>query len=593
MTETGPAPLRVVMFVYNDVSRDSRVLREAKSLVDAGHQVTVIGRPHSTEERSVTRQERDGYSILLVPPPHVWRTWLYRYRKPWRMRGLIARRFIYWMGRGPVGWVRAVAFVGVAIAMVGMSIIRLPFIAISGGLSKSNHNSTFDWLIRFRFGVLGWARAASAAAPEADVYHGHDLTGLPAAVRARDRCGGLVVYDSHEFFVESGSNAARPRWAKWLLSRLERRLSARATALVTVNRTLGRTLHDRLSMSRIVVVHNCPARWDPPPTPVDPLRPAAGLAPGTPVVLYHGGFTRDRGLLELADAMLEPGLEAAHLVLLGFGPLEDDLRSRAREARCGGRVHVLSPVRPDQLPEWVAAADVGAMPNQPRTANERLSTPNKLFESLAVGLPVVSSDFPERRSIVVDDPDGPLGALCDPTDVGSIAAAIRSILDLDPAARADLRARCLRAAHDRWNWETESAKLVELYASLAAELAAGTAASGLTRARAGQDVPRGARLAGPPRRRRCRGCRRSACRASRPRRRTSRARGIRTIRWRQRRRRRHAAPRGPSGRQPAPDRRGVPVARRAGRGRAPWRRRHEGSPPGPAPVTREHRRCRP
>ncbi|MGZ8437623.1 MAG: glycosyltransferase [Candidatus Limnocylindrales bacterium] len=478
MTEGRSAALRVVMFVHNDVSRDSRVLREARSLVDAGHQVTIIGRPHSADERSVTRQERDGFSILLVPPPHVWRTWLYRYRKPWRMRGLIARRFRYWLGRGPAGWVRAVAFIGVAIAMVVMSIIRLPFIAISGGRGKSTHNSTLDWLIRFRFGVLGWARTASAAAPRADVYHGHDLTGLPAAVRAADRFGGLVVYDSHEFFVESGSNAGRPAWAKWLLSRLERRLSARATALVTVNRTLGRTLDERLAMTRIVVVHNCPPRWDPPVSPVDPLRPTAGLPPGTPVVLYHGGFTRDRGLLELADAMLEPGLEDAHLVLLGFGPLEADLLARSREPRADGRLHVLPAVPPDQLPDWVAAADVGAMPNQPRTANERLSTPNKLFESLAVGLPVVSSDFPERRSIVVDDPDGPLGALCDPTDIRSIATAIRSILDLDPAARADLRARCLRAAHDRWNWETESAKLVALYASLGDEAAAAEATAG-------------------------------------------------------------------------------------------------------------------
>jgi glycosyltransferase involved in cell wall biosynthesis len=479
MSDARPAALRVVMFVYNDVTRDSRVLREARSLVDAGHQVTVIGRPHSTDERAVTCTERDGFSILLVPAPHVWRTWLNRYRKPWRMRGLIARRFTYWLGRGPAGWVRAVAYIGVAIAMVGLSIIRLPFIAVSGGLSQSTHDSTLDWLIRFRFGVLGWARAAALAAPPADVYHGHDLSGLPAAVRARDRSGGLVVYDSHEFFMESGSNAARPAWAKRIVARLERQLAARAAALVTVNRTLGQILRERLAMSRIVVVHNCPPRWDPPASLADPLRPAAHLAPGTPVVLYHGGFTRDRGLLELADAMLEPGLEDAHLVLLGFGPLEADLKARAQEPRAGGRVHVLPAVTPDRLPEWVAAADVGAMPNQPRTANERLSTPNKLFESLAVGLPVVSSDFPERRSIVMDDPDGPLGAVCDPTDIGSIAAAIRSILDLDPAARADLRARCLRAAHDRWNWETESAKLVGLYASLADEAATtGTAAAG-------------------------------------------------------------------------------------------------------------------
>ena len=110
------------------------------------------------------------------------------------------------------------------------------------------------------------------------------------------------------------------------------------------------------------------------------------------------------------------------------------------------------------------------MPNQPVTANERLSTPNKLFESMAVGLPVVSSDFPERRRIILGDPEGPLGAVCDPTSPEAIATAIRSILDLPPAERAALRSRILRAAHERWNWETESARLVALYEELAAEL---------------------------------------------------------------------------------------------------------------------------
>ncbi len=90
----------------------------------------------------------------------------------------------------------------------------------------------------------------------------------------------------------------------------------------------------------------------------------------------------------------------------------------------------------------------------------------------------MASDFLEMRRIVLDDPDGPLGAVCDPADPASIASAIRSVLDLDPADRANLRSRCLRAAHDRWNWETESAKLVALYASLADAAAADAAAAG-------------------------------------------------------------------------------------------------------------------
>jgi glycosyltransferase involved in cell wall biosynthesis len=202
----------------------------------------------------------------------------------------------------------------------------------------------------------------------------------------------------------------------------------------------------------------------PDPAP-DLLRERLGLPPGTPVVLYHGGLTEERGLLPLLDAVLRPGMGDVHLVFLGGGPLRDRLASRAAEPAAGKRVHLLDAVPPDELAAWVASADVGVMPNQPVNANELLSTPNKLFESMAVGLPVVSSDFPERRRIILDDPDGPLGALCDPTDPASIAAAIRSILDLPADERAALRTRI--ALPNRWNWETESATLVALYDTLA------------------------------------------------------------------------------------------------------------------------------
>jgi glycosyltransferase involved in cell wall biosynthesis len=58
--------------------------------------------------------------------------------------------------------------------------------------------------------------------------------------------------------------------------------------------------------------------------------------------------------------------------------------------------------------------------------------------------------------------------MCDPADPASIAAGVRSILELSPADRQGLAERCRRAAHDRWNWETESARLVGLYDDLAA-----------------------------------------------------------------------------------------------------------------------------
>ena len=128
---------------------------------------------------------------------------------------------------------------------------------------------------------------------------------------------------------------------------------------------------------------------------------------------------------------------------------------------------MLDPVPPSDLLRWVSSADVGVIPNPGLTLNDRLSSPNKLFECLAAGTPVVGSDFPTMRRIIVADPSASLGAVCDPASAGAIAEAIRSIVSLEPSDVQELRARCLRAAIERWNWQRESQHLLALYRDIA------------------------------------------------------------------------------------------------------------------------------
>ena len=127
---------------------------------------------------------------------------------------------------------------------------------------------------------------------------------------------------------------------------------------------------------------------------------------------------------------------------------------------------MLDAVPPDDLLGWVSGADVDVIPVQPTTFNNRIGSPNKLWEALAAGVPVVVRDFPELRRVVLEDPQLPLGATCDPTSPASIAAAIRAIVERPADERAALRRRCLDAAHRRWNWETEGEGLLALYRRL-------------------------------------------------------------------------------------------------------------------------------
>jgi glycosyltransferase involved in cell wall biosynthesis len=410
--------LRVAMALYAEVTHDSRVLREARSLADAGHEVTI-------------------YCLGGRLPDDA----------PFRAVGFRPSGRVVVPGEGS------------------------PFLGPARGGRIGRAARRILWLIGYIRGARRWGRRIAATAGPVDVWHAHDLNALAAVGPLIGRESALI-YDSHEEFLETGSAVHLPGPARSLLRALERRLVARSVAVVTVNDGIAADLRDAYAPRRLVVVRNCPPRWSPPAERPDLLRQAFDIPAEAPVVLFHGSLTVDRGIERIVAAIGRPELRAAHLVLLGDGELVPWLSGLAGRPDLGGRLHLHPLVAVDELPAFVASADVGVVLQQPRTRNLRLSTPNKLFECLAVGTPVLASDLPEIRRVVIDDPDGPLGAVCDPEDDDAIAAAVANLLPSRADDGGALRERCLNAARLRLNWEHEAAGLVGLYAELAAHRAA-------------------------------------------------------------------------------------------------------------------------
>lgn len=415
MADQAPTnALRVAMALYGDVTFDSRVIREADSLSRAGHDVTV-------------------YCLSGSPPG----------RAPFR---------VVTVTPGPS-----------AVLPDGSS----PFLSEPDRRGLRAIAVRARWILGYGRTLRAWGRRVVRTAGTVDVWHVHDLTGLLAVGPLVGRRARLI-YDSHEIFLETGSSARLPRPVQRLIGAYEGRLARRAAAVVTVNEGCASVLDRRLHPRRMVVVRNCPPRWSSPSSQATTLRQKAGLPADVPLLLYHGAFVGNRGIEQLAEAVLEPGLERARLVLLGYGPAQGVLRRLADEPRFGGRVHIVDAALPSELLGLISGADVDVIPIQHSTLNHWLGTPNRLWESLAAGVPVVASDFPIMRRVVMDGPSGPLGIMCRPEDPASIAGAIRSILELPPDERAALRARCLAAAHERWNWETEVVRLLDLYRETAA-----------------------------------------------------------------------------------------------------------------------------
>ena len=404
------------MAVYGDITHDSRVQREAVALADAGHAVSLFCLGWSSE---LAPGFDDRVEVIVLVPDRS------------EIVPGSASPFLERPSRSPVH--RLVARVG--------------------------------WLLGYVRNLRAWGRLATVRAERADVWHLHDFAAL-VAIAPRLGRGIPVVYDVHDLFTETGSGRRLPGLLRRAARAYEQRLVRRAAMVVAVNDGIAADIERRTPSRRVIVVHNAAPRWVMPDPRPDLIRQHAGLAPGTPVVLYHGLLSRQRGLERLCEAMLEPELREAHLALLGYGPLQDTLNEIARDPRYGGRIHVLPAVAPDALLPWVASADVGAMAMPPATRNLVLATPNKLFECLAAGTPPVVSDFPLIRRIVMDDPGGPLGATCDPSDTRSVALALAGILRADPDARTELRRRCQAAARERWSWEEEAGRLIAEYGRL-------------------------------------------------------------------------------------------------------------------------------
>jgi glycosyltransferase involved in cell wall biosynthesis len=314
-----------------------------------------------------------------------------------------------------------------------------------------------DWLGRaftFPLRPMAWARALDAVVEPADVWHGMWGGSLPASLRFRHRFGGRAIYDARDILLHSRGFARLPRLLRAALGRVERRWARRVDAVLSVNDAYADILARNLRIARPIVVMNCPVRYEPPEPRPDLIRDALGLDGDTAVVLYQGLLMSERGIEESMAAIRSvPG---AVLALLGFGSIRDRLAGEVAAPPYAGRVFLLDPVPPAELLDWTASADVSMMAIQPTTLNHRFTTPQKLFESLAAGTPIVASDLPGMAPIVRDSG---AGLVCDPTDPDAIAAAIRSILELPPAERDAMRQRGLAAAHATYNWAAQEVAL--------------------------------------------------------------------------------------------------------------------------------------
>jgi glycosyltransferase involved in cell wall biosynthesis len=297
----------------------------------------------------------------------------------------------------------------------------------------------------------------------ADIYHAHDVTALPACFIAATIRRKPLIFDAHE--LPLSEIRERWDWLSKLLVRLLVGLVRRCSGIITVSSPIAQEICNRFQASNVSLVRNIPLYQLIHKT--DKIRHYLGLCPEVRIALYQGNIQPDRQLDRLVRAAAF--LERNTVIVLmgkGVGSTSSELEALASREGVADSVKILPPVPYEELLEWTASADIGLIAYSPdHSLNVRMCLPNKLFEYLMAGLPILTSSLDAVSDIIRTYDIGLIASSLTPADIG---ASINAML-ADPVALATMHCNALNAAQKEFYWEKESQQLIHLYSNVLAK----------------------------------------------------------------------------------------------------------------------------
>jgi|GEM_PF-298537 len=408
---------RAVVLVRNGVTHDARVLREARLLGSLGYETTVVGVVTGAGEPAAERLG-DVEVIRLEP-------------------GAAPRRLLNLMRRRTSNAVTP-----------------------SEPLSPTASAPTRATRLRRLAATADYYRRGLALVRRTRprLLHANDYNTVWIGVAGKLLTGARLVYDSHELWPDRN---LRPEPRAWLLL-CESLFVRLADRVVTTSPGYADVMARRYRIEPPAVIRNLP-EWRAEGARAGKDAPAHAPTPGPtpdpPLAVYFGALTRNRGLPTALRALaLLPELRMRLVGPEAWG-YRRTLRELADELGVADRVEILDPVPPDRAATVLADAAVGLALIEPACLSYRMTLPNKLYEYVAAGLPVLASDIPVLAGEVREHG---LGGVADPADPAAVAAALREILH--PGAQRAHRAAAARLAATAV-WERERELLAEVYAA--------------------------------------------------------------------------------------------------------------------------------
>ena len=385
---------------------DRRIILEAKTLIKAGHQVTLLAGFECPEEEHYIQDDIQ----------------IHRYKYDWADERI--KRIIDKLPNND----KIRLFINKIFMVVAKRLLEInPFEQFM--ISK---------LLEFK----------------ADVIHVHDLPCLKVGIYAAEKKRVPLVYDAHELYY---AQDVLPHRLQRKYYKLEKKLINTPDLVTTVNPFIAKLMAQRYNTKEPNVIMNCTEIPDNFNKDASLLRDKSKVPEDWSIVLYQGWISHERNIDTLIKGVkFFP--EKTCLVIIGYGDYIDALKKLVIIEGVENKVIFLGKVPSEDMLNYSVGADIGVIPYRPIDDNHLYCSPNKLFEYVLAGIPVVSDKLPFFE--MMQDKYGFIRT----TDMSSPEAFgnIISLMLSDRKALNNMKDNCTIAAKEL-NWDVEGKKLVELY----------------------------------------------------------------------------------------------------------------------------------
>jgi glycosyltransferase involved in cell wall biosynthesis len=329
----------------------------------------------------------------------------------------------------------------------GVSVVRKKLVFNNGPLFYAFYNIRLFFYLLFH---------------KYDILLANDLDTLPANYIASKIKKCKLVYDSHEYFTGVPEIQNR-KIVKSIWEAIEKYCVPKTSAMYTVNESIA-NLYRKKYGREVSVVRNVPDIIDPVIFQSHETKVVQRKKLGLPitksiVVMQGAGINIDRGAEEAVEAMRY--LKGVVLLVIGGGDVLHLLKNLVQKYALNGCVIFYDKMPYEKLLQYTSASDIGLTLDKDTNINYKYSLPNKLFDYINSGIPVLATQLPEVQKII-DKYE--IGMFVNNHNPEHIADKIKEMLTLEE--RIDKWKNNLVIASQELNWKKESAVLLNIFKNL-------------------------------------------------------------------------------------------------------------------------------